>query len=530
MLANRIIGRVGANLLKLRVKGMGAGGTADSAARFRLDRLSADQIAAVVREVVADAELSDLVDIKIPVSLVEHVIMPVGTVVDYNAGRVRGMDTDRAVVLMANGDEPSIADTLAHVTTLGAKEFKESGDAWADATTKVVGFSLVSEDARVFKAALSGLFRAIDLSLMQVGQFCAMVAEAATSQGLPIRESIGWSLPKVGLPRDTSVFSNTKSYAAAGSPWRRAFEKLAADRQPLLSKLRKNGQPIDRTELDERYEAARQEMPPHAHDAIRAFIEARPGDDLPSKALALLEWEADGVHKLFDRPKARQQGLAQATLTFFDDDQPDVLDKRWKTHLENLKTREKRQEWTADDDEFFELHRHFLEADPTLRSHWENVVFGKPVECVDLLEGLATVTQRLVAGSEPPRGDRLLRLRVRRSRKEWRTNFNHDAGALFSVMYRGLAELLGERVDWKVDGQGKNPFNPLLDYPAFFTHEKNADRSGKLKECTSESRAALQIKFEVSLVERSGTNETSLREDPDGLECQAESYRLRLTR
>ncbi len=515
MLADRIIGRVGANVLKVRVRDMGgdmgAGSASDSTARFRLDRLSPNQIASVVREVVADAELSSLVDIKIPETLVAHLVMPPGTVISGNAGLGRNADTDCAVLLTANGDEPAIADTVAYVTALGAKEFKASGEAWAEATTKVVGVSLVTEDARVFRAALNGLFQAIALSLMQAGEFCSMVAEAVTSQGLPIREAIGWSLPRVGLPRDTSLFSNTKSYATAVGPWHKAFSKLVVDRQPLLAKLRKNGQPIDPTELKERYNAALPDIREPARDVIQAFIQARPGDDRPARELALLEWETDGVHRLFDRPKAKQQGLAQATLTFFDDDQPDVLDKRWKSHLEDLKVREKRQEWNAEDEDFFELHRHFLEADSVLRGRWEKVVFGKSVECTDFLEGLTTVTQRLVAASEAPKGDRLLRVRLRRSRKEWRVNFNHDAGAFFSVMYRGLAELLGERVEWEVEGQRSNLPSPLFDYPGFFAHEKQADRTGKLKECTSESRAALQIKFEVSLIERVGSTETSLR-------------------
>lgn len=76
MLADRIIGRVGANVLKVRVRDMGgdmgARSASDSTARFRLDRLSPNQIASVVREVVADAELSSLVDIKIPETLVDR--------------------------------------------------------------------------------------------------------------------------------------------------------------------------------------------------------------------------------------------------------------------------------------------------------------------------------------------------------------------------------------------------------------------------------------------------------------------------
>ncbi len=510
MLADRIIGRVGANILKSRVKDLGAGAvSADSTARFRLDRLSPSQVAAVVREVISDTELSTIVDVKIPETLVAHLVMPPGTVISGNAGLGRNSDTDKAVLLTANGDEPAIADTVAYVTALGAKEFKSNGEAWAEATTKVAGVTLVSEEARVFRAALNGLLQAIELSLMQAGEFCSSVADAVTSQGLPVREAVGWSLPLVGLPRDTSLFSNTKTFATAANPWQKSFDKLVTDRQPLLGKLRKNGQPIDPSELEERYETAHSDIKEHARDTVLAFIKARPGDNAPAMQLALLEWETDGVHMLFDKPKAKQQGLAQATLTFFDDDQPDVLDKKWKLHLEELKTREKRQEWNSDDEEFFELHRHFLDADSALRARWEKVVFGKPVECVDFLDGLATVTQRLVGSSEPRRGDRFLRVRVRRSRKDWRTNFNHDAGAFFSTMYRGLSELLGERIDWKLDGQ--RTVSPLFDYPTFYESEKAADKSGKLKQCTSEAKHALQIKFEVSLIERIGANESTLR-------------------
>lgn len=510
MHADKIVGRVGATILKNRLAEMGQGAQ-DTAARFRLDRLSSSQIASVVREVVCDPILTAQVDVKIPDSLVVSETMPDGTVIHGNAGLGRNLDTDKNVLLTANGDEPGIADTVAYVTALGAREFKSHGDAWAEAAVRVIGTAPTQDDMKVFRSALNGLFAVpdLDLPLRQAGEFCAAVANAIHNDGLPIRLAIGNSLPTIGLPRDTTFFANERTFGTAITPWKKHFEKLASDRMPLLAKLRKNGQPIDAGELKERYESNEQEIADHARPVVLAFVNAAPGEKEPAKSLAQLEWEKDGVNLIFDRPKEKQLGLAAATLEFFEYDHPDALDERWKKHLEELKAREKRSDWqTPEDEEFFERHRHFIEESLDLRKRWEKVVFGKPVECLDFLDGFVTVAHRLVLGAGDTKGERFLRVRIRRGRKDWRTNFNHDVGAFFSMMYRGLAESLGERVEWKVDGQGTNPCDPLFDYPNFFAHE---NKNGKLKENTSGSRAATQLKFEVFLVERVDGTENVLR-------------------
>ncbi|EJO5053321.1 TPA: DNA translocase FtsK [Pseudomonas aeruginosa] len=502
MIADRIVGRVGAVVLKKRIAEIDST-TFGGSARFRLDRLSPAQIAAVVREVVADPDLALQVDVKIPSTLVLGERIPAETMIVGNAGLGRNLDSDKLVLLTANGDEPGIADTVAWVTALGAKEFKSHGDAWAEAAAKVVGVSPTPDDMRVFRAALSGLLavKELDLPLKQAGDYSAAVATAIHIDGLPIRQALGNALPLLGLPRDTSLFASDRTFGHLITPWRKAFEKLAMDRAPLLQKLRKNGQLIDRTDMVVRYEGSEVDIPEAVRPIIRAFIQADPGDAVATRALSELEWEQDGVHLIFERPKDRQQGLAAATLEFFDYDKPGVLENRWKDHLEELKAREKRSDWQPEDEEFFELHRSYIEEDASLRARWEKAVFGKPVECFDFLDGFLTAVQRLVIPAGAATGDRFLRVRVRRGKKEWRTNFNHDAGAFFSMMYRGIEQALGERVEWKLDGQGSNSHSPLFDYPRFFEEE---NRTGRLKPCNSLSRQSLQIKFEVHLVDRIG--------------------------
>lgn len=513
MIADRIVGRVGAYILQRRLDDsrQSDGTRPDSAALFRLDKLAPAQVAAVAREILRNPELAARVDVKIPAALVAGEDIPAEAVTNHNAGAIRHMASEHfEALLTANGNEHNLADTLGHVTALGAKEFRSYEDAWVEATCHVAGIAPTPDDRGVFRAALRGLMGAVELSLSQLGEFCALAAEASNLRGLPIRDAIGWALPFAGLPRDTSLFANAKTYGTAIGPWRKAFEKLYANRAPLLSKMRPNGQPIDPEELAQRLTDNAEVVQDHARVIIEAFVVAQPGDADAVSGLAQLEWEIDGVHLIFDKPRERQQGLAESTLYFFDNDcdDPDILAPVWRKHLEELRARERRSEWNEEDETFFELHRSHLEKNKALHSRWEKIVFGKPVECADFLEGFAAVAHRLAVGAGEPVGERILRFTVTKGRTEWRERFNDDVGSYFSSMYRGLKELMGSRVEWRVTrmGAGNLP-DPLFDHVAFLAREKEI-RGDKFKGCSSLARAAVQIKFEVSLVEKSASGDT----------------------
>jgi S-DNA-T family DNA segregation ATPase FtsK/SpoIIIE len=510
MISDRIVGRVGADILRRRLDDAGQGGAAaDSAALFRLDKLASGQIASVVREILLNPDLAARVEIKIPESLVDGEGLPPEVVTHLNAGAVRNAGTTREALLTANGNEHNLADTLGHVTALGAKEFRAHEDAWVEATCHVAGIAPTPDDRAIFRAALKGLMGAADLALIQIGDFCATASEANRGRGLAIREALGWALPYAGLPRDTSLFS---SAGASVGPWRKAFEKLFANRAPLLSKLRPTGQPIDPEELAQRLADNSESIPDNARVALEAFIAAAPGDYSAKWEIAQLEWEADGVHLIFDKPRDKQKGLADSTLYFFDNDcdDPDILDTKWRKHLEDLRAREKRSDWNEDDEAFFEIHRSHIEKNKQLHSRWEKVVFGKPVECHDFLEGFVAVAHRLAVGAAEPTGERILRFTVTKGRTEWRERFNGDVGAFFSTMYRGLRELMGSKVEWRVTkmGSGNLP-DPLFDHPAFIAREKEI-RGSKFKGCSSLAKAATQIKFEAALVDNPGEHEKTI--------------------
>jgi S-DNA-T family DNA segregation ATPase FtsK/SpoIIIE len=514
MLTDRIIGRVGADILAKRISNPGQPG--DSAALFRLDKLSGSQIAAVARAILANSDLATQVDLMIPEALVGGQGLAPEILIQHNAGYVRNnASTAKAAILTANGNEHNLADTLGHVMAIGAKEMRAEADPWIDASLYAGGISPVPDDRAVFNAALWGLLASSELSLVQLGEFCSAIVEAISTRGLPIRDAVGFALPSAGLPRDSFFFSNAKTYAASRKPWQKAFAKLFAQRAPLLKKLRQNGQPLDPDELAERIQANAAEIDDAARLALEAFAAAPAGDAEASEALAQFEWEGDGVYLAFDKPKEKQLGLAESTIRFFDHDcdQDNALDAEGRKLLEDLKGRERRSDFNEDDEEFFVKQRRLLEQDPKLCSRWEKALYGKPIDCNDFFDGFARVVNSLHAGLRDSQGDRILRFSVAKGRKEWRERFNYDAGSYFSAMYRGLKELMGSKAEWKVERLGNaNLPDPLFEYEAFFAKEKElrSDKKTKVKPSSSLSRLALQIKFDVALVQVSNGKETVL--------------------
>lgn len=514
MLTDRIIGRVGADILAKHISNSGQPG--DSAALFRLDKLSSSQIAAVARAILANPDLLARVDLMIPEALVDSQGLPSEILISHNAGYVRNnATTAKAAILTANGNEHNLADTLGHVMAIGAKEMRADPEPWVEATLHAGGLSPVPDDRSVFHAALGGLLASSELSLVQLGEFCSEIVEVMSTRGLAIRDAVGFAMPRAGLPRDSAFFSNAKSFGSLRKPWQKAFAKLFTQRAPLLKKQRQNGQPLDPEELGERIEANAAEIAEAARLALDAFATAPAGDQEAAFALAQFEWEADGVYLAFDKPKEKQLGLADATVRFFDHDcdQENSLDPEGRKLLEDLKSRERRSDFNEEDEEFFVKHRRLLEQDAKLCARWEKALYGKPIECNDFFDGFARVVNSLHAGLRDAEGERILRFTVTKGRKEWRERFNYDAGSYFSAMYRGLKELMGSKADWKVERLGNASLpDPLFNYEAFFAKEKELrnDKKNKVRPSSSLSRVALQIKFDVALIQVSKGKETVL--------------------
>ncbi|MDR7016076.1 FtsK/SpoIIIE domain-containing protein [Acinetobacter sp. 3657] len=512
MQANKIIGWVGAiyfeNYLQQQISDAELGNEHShiETALFRLDQLTSGQISAIVQEILSKPALLQHISLKIPKALIGNEELPNDVLINDNAASVRNQSIDKQVLVTASSKN-DIGDTLAHITIVSAKELKANGHAWVQACSKLGNLALTSDDEKAFAKALEAMIESIELSLVQIAEFCISIIEASNLHGYAIRQAIGWSLPSIGLPRDTNFFTNAEAFSKVTRTWKIAFDKLATHRYPLLKYQKPNGQPLDAAEMETRLNDNLDEFDSDHIAILKGFINGSVDDIEAIRSLAELEWEQHKVYLIFDRPKEKQRGLAESTLQFFSDicDPDDVLSEEWRNHLIELKTREKSGEWVDEDKFFFDLHRYFLEQDSKLLARWEKVIFGQAIECQDFLEGLVFATYQLLAGQEEFNGDRYLKISVNKGKKAWLDQFNHDVVTFFCVMYRGLYKTMGSKIIWEISNQRTPLADILFDYENFISQQK-ARLGNKFKPIKSLSRAALQIKFEVSLVERRSNN------------------------
>lgn len=482
-----LIGAAGATSLRQRLQALSDD---NGVARFLLDRLTGDQVAAITAALLLDSDTEALLKIAIPRSLVEGHGLPESVVTDDRTVAVRNAECDRPALLLANTDDDQGA-SLQDVTLIGAKQLTEDPAPWVEAAS--AGLGLPDNQLVAWRMALRGLNEADDWTLHQISHYVALTRERIANEATPVQEALGWALPAIHLPRDSGYFLalRDKDFDQPRR-WKRLYGKLASDRKPLLAKQRPNRQVIEADELRSQYERAREDIDTRAHDAIEAFISAPPGWSPAAKALSEFEWENDSVLLLFSGLKLKKTTLPEETATFFEFEMPGRLSEADSAYLKVLKTRSLKE--TRDDDrEFFEAHRDDLAQDKPLRAKWERFIFGRPIECTDFSEGLLLAIERLFGQVNPTGSRRSLTIKsARRTMGQW-LDMNADIGLAFGLRYRGLPALMGKAVTW--------------DVPHLFEYEALLDRAKKRKKYRrneSVSRASVQIKFDITLAVGSG--------------------------
>lgn len=483
MTPSNLIGAAGATSIRSRLDALTPD---DDLARFLLDRLTGEQVASITKALLADPVASARLMIALPRDLVAPFELPESVVTDERTVRVRNLPCDKPAILIANTDDDQGA-SLGDVTLIGAKQLTEEPDPWVDAAAAGLGLSQGQIDC--WKAALRGLQSADDWTLHQIGSYVAMVRERIASEAVPVPAALGWALPALRLPRDSGYFMSLgEKDREQPRRWKKLFEKLVADRKPLLVKQRPNRQIIESEELRSQFSAVSEDIPVHVHGAIEAFIGSAAGWGSEAEALAGFEWEAESVLQLFSGIKLKKTSLAQETINFFDFTLPDRLSAADQDYLQALKGRSLKE--TRDDDrEFFEAHRDELGQDKALRVKWERFVFGRPIECTDFLDGLLRAVERLFGQVNLTGGQRKLTIKSsRRSRNQW-LDINADVGLSFGLRYRGLPALMGSAVEWDV--QHLFAYEELL--------ERAKARQKRYRRNESTARGALQIKFDVAL-------------------------------
>jgi len=483
--AIEIIGRVGAATLRARLAD--PVDEVQGTARFILDQLSPEIVAAIAEHVLSDPILAAAVRVSLPKTYLACLSLPDEALTTERTVALRNAPCDRPALLLANIEDDQ-ATSLDDVTRLGAAELAGDPGGWVAAVAKDLP-SLDAVSREKWAAALGGLLSARQCSLVQIARYVSLTADGFERQGLSIVNALGWALPELQLPRDQGCFSALpEKDQKTRAKWTTRFADLFRRRAPLLLKKTPSGQSIEPRDLFAQFEKVQDELPGHVREPVLDFLNAPPGWTREAEALSLLEWELDSVSALFSNIRRRSRSLAGHTLAHFELHDAAALDDGERDYLRQLDQR--RTKRAQDDDrDFYEKHRQVIRKDKSLASRWERFVYDAPIETDDLLAGLLSAIERLTRKIEAwAPGPRTLVLRSHHQEKAHWLGVNRNVAGAFSLRYRGLPSLFGRQVQWRVPEILR--YEDLLDWAA--RHDE--------KPSTSRSRSATQIIFDVELV------------------------------
>ena len=454
-------------------------------ARFLLDRLQDDQVIAIVRAVLADSVLARRVYIAVPQEIGSGRGLPAAVLTRERAVHFRNRPAPegKSALLLVNTDDDQ-GVSLQDMTPLGAKTLTDRADLWV--AIAGVGLPLSDLQREVWLAAMRGLLDAKDFSLSQVAAYVASVAARIDAEKTPLVASLGYCLPVLQIPRD-STLQVPERQQRQKSAWRRRFEQMVSERAPLLRKHTKNRQILERDELATQFERIKDDVLPEHRAIFRAFIEAPPSYNDAARALAELEWETDHVDQLFTGLKKKKVHLSEETLQFYEDKDPELLNSADREYLGLLRERNPKEPDDGDR-RFYENHRSILTEKPSLKAKWDRFVFGASLECDDLIVGLMLAMERLKIQAQSWQGNKRLTIRWNARGRTQHLAVNADIATLFTLRYRGLPGLCGSKVHWEL--------GPLLDYERFLETQKGKPGYQRNE---STARTALRIRLDVIL-------------------------------
>ncbi len=487
MNALELIGKVAALYLQDKLS-EDPGAISDGTAPYIIDRLSAEQTAAIAREILQDPALVEQIDLKLPAHFMVGQGLPPEVLTPFSATYHRDAPCAKPVLLLANtGDDEE--QSLMECSRIGAPELQEQGPLWVRVASQ--GLSLSQAHAKWWEKALAGLQELRNVSLEFLAGYVIRTREAVLTDGFPILAALGVALPALRFPRD-KVFSNRIRETARGhmSAWKTQFNWMWRNRACYLLKQTPSQLILGEDDLETAFEKTKDSIPAVHHPAVLAFIQAPSGWNEAARRLSECEWEE--IKPLFDGVKREKFNLGRETISFYEDRDQDLLTDEEREYLKLLADCPT-TDAKAEDQAFYESHRNELKEDRKLKSAWDRFIFGKPRETEDFLAGLVAAMESLFNQGEAGSG-RVLKIRCDRATKKDLKEVNVDAGRYFAQRYAGLRAVLGEHVSWNV-GQ-------LFEFPALVESWIAAGKtaaSGKTSLNRSTARAALQLKFVLEL-------------------------------
>ncbi|MGB7157405.1 MAG: FtsK/SpoIIIE domain-containing protein [Tepidisphaeraceae bacterium] len=488
---SELIGRVAASYLRAQL----ARGETDGTARFIIDCLSPEQTAAIAKAILADPELERQVDLKLPAHFVHDQGLPAAVLTEERATYFRHAACDKPARVFANtGDDEG--QSLKEVAQIGAPQLQEHPELWV--LVAADGLLLPPDQLKWWEKALGGLHDLRSFPLDGVSAYVLLTRNLIRDEGLPLISALGAALPALRLPKDSCYFNRLNDKARTQpARWRTLFSDAQKKRGCFLGKRTPSQVMLGEEELLAAWEKVREGIPAVHHPKAEAFIRSPATWNDEAAALSECEWE--DIKPLFDGLKREKFNLAQETINFYAEREPELLSNDDREYLKRLVDR-RTTEPEEEDEDFYDAHRNELRDDRKLRSAWDRFVFGSPRETEDFLSGLVVCLDSLF-NREEPGSRRVLRIYSDRRTKRDLKELNVDAGIYFARRYKGLMQLFGRGLKWDV--------GELFNFPELVETWRGAKRS-TLNYSTSKS--ALQLKFVLTLdveLPRGGTQSYS---------------------
>ena len=517
MNVSELVGAIATAILREELSG-DADEASQGTSRFLLD-FRADHTAAIARAVLADPYLHSKVEIKLPASHVGSHGLPNDVLTDYPATYFRNATCPKDAFLLAGGEHYEEA-SFNEIARLSPAELLDRIDLWIRTVSD--GLHLSEDHCRWWERALTGVRDLRVVSLDQFATYVLRTRKAIEADGHPVLFALGAALPALRLPRDSYYFNIVKERQRTWpSAWRTHFTAAQRRRGCLLLKHTPNQIFLTEDELIAAFNRVRDSIPDVHHRVIEEFIAASSGWNPQAANLAECEWEE--IKPLFDGLQRVKFNLGQATLDFYDEREPDLLSDDDHEYLELLVKR-KTTGAEEEDFNFFEAHRNELKEDRKLKAAWDRFIFGRPIEAVDLLAGIAAAMEPLL-NRVPDGGNRKLHIRCDRATKRDLRELNVQAGLYFAHRHAGLRRLFGRRVTWEV--------GDLFDFPKLV--EGWRKKSGR-KLNRSVAKAAMQLKFTLELEVETDTGDIQTcsvqlvwQYEPKSAACQLTDDWQRLT-
>jgi DNA segregation ATPase FtsK/SpoIIIE, S-DNA-T family len=478
-----LIGRVGRDILRSSLdEAEDDAGTA----RFLLQKLKADEMAAIVRAILEEPEFAARLDICLPDYAFRGIDgIPEVLLTDRNTTDLRHADCDREARLMALLDEAQ-AQSMKQVEPIGAASLLDYDrlDLWLKHSGAEA--ALVADHIYQWRAAMRALLELDRVSLRQFADY--LIAVAAALAAMPVETALGTALPRLDVPRFDGLFEDIPA-ARRGhySQWRQRYVSHWK-RVCYIAKLDRSDTPFSATRLRERLSAMEPVLPGEVYAVLAAYVEAPPGSSAAALAPFELDWSE--ISAFFeDAQRADSKSIGTETRGWFKLRREDSLTPSEWRYLDELADERGRSPKADErDEEFYSHHMAEIREDPRLTALWDRFIFGPEVRCTDFVDGLLQCVRRLYRPSAT--GRQLLIVEAVEDEKRHFLSLNEDVCTLFAARYRGLDAAL----------EGFVSFRRVLAF-AHDDFAADVDFTRRRRGAQSTARRARQLRFRVRIEE-----------------------------